>query len=392
MARTAAPWALAGTFALLILWVSSRDVFWTGDFYAEAYPAYLAMIRGDLATFFERLPGYSGFTMIVGTPAALLTGRFGGTEVMAFSLSAIPGLVALCGVGVAIAGPVRARGDGWWPLHVVVGAGGLLAYYALEYGHPEDLLATALAVGAVLAALGGRVTVASLLLVGAVVSKQWAVLAIAPAALAAPRGGARIAAAGIAGTVALLFLQTQVLPGAAHGSITSTGLLFHPHQIWWPFGVPATAEFIADGHGERMGPEWLMPLTRPMIVGSGVLVALAWWWRHRRGGDREDLLAVLALALLLRCLLDPWNLIYYHLPLVVALAAWEARKREGVPMLTVGTSAACWLSFVFYDERGGNGPYVLYLAWAIPLAVGLAVRLLRPHPLAVRARARLAHA
>ena len=32
-------------------------------------------------------------------------------------------------------------------------------------------------------------------------------------------------------------------------AITNTGLLFHPHQVFWPFGIPATPEFIAGGHG-----------------------------------------------------------------------------------------------------------------------------------------------
>ena len=27
-------------------------------------------------------------------------------------------------------------------------------------------------------------------------------------------------------------------------------------------------------------------------------------------------------------MLDPWNLGYYHLPLVLALAAWECEKRR----------------------------------------------------------------
>ena len=47
-----------------------------------------------------------------------------------------------------------------------------------------------------LAARGGRTVWASALIVAAVVAKQWAVLAILPAALAAPRAGLRIAAAG----------------------------------------------------------------------------------------------------------------------------------------------------------------------------------------------------
>ncbi len=268
------PWALALTFVTLIGFATSRDVFWTGDFYLEAYPAYEALMTGDVGLFFDRLPGYSGFTVTVGGPAALLTGAFGAAETMAYRLSAAPGLLALAALGVAIAGPVRAAGNRAWALFLICGAGGALAYQTLLYGHPEDLLATACAVGAILAARAGMTWRAAALLVVAIVAKQWAVLAILPAAMAAPRHGLRIAAAGITGTVVLVGLQTQ-LGSPAHGGITNTGLLFHPHQIFWPFGIPATPEFIAAGHGTRMGPAWRAGLTRPLIICAGTAVAIA---------------------------------------------------------------------------------------------------------------------
>jgi hypothetical protein len=367
--------ACALGFAAVVLVAGSQDVYWTGDFYLEAYPAYERLMAGDVGGFFDRLPGYSGFTVTIGAPSALLTGALGGLETMVFRLTAAPGVLALAAVGIAVAGPVRAAGVRAWPVFLVAAAGGALTLETLKYGHPEDLLATASAVGAVLSARAGRIGWASVLVVAAVVSKQWAVLAILPAALAAPRGGWRIAAAGVAGTALLLALQIGG-GGGAHGAITNTGLLFHPHQVFWPFGIPATPEFIAAGHGTRMGPEWLAPLTRPIIVGSGILVAAAWWLRGGAARNRDDALGILALAFLLRCMLDPWNLVYYHLPLVVTLAAWEARRGRGMPVLSVAVTAACWLTFVIYDERSGYGPYVAYLAWAVPLALGLTHELL----------------
>lgn len=390
MRSLALPWGLALAFAAVVGLAGSLDVFWAGDFYLEAYPSYTALMSGDAGGFLERLPGYSGFVVVFGAPAALLSGAIGGEETMVFRLTAVPGLLALAAVGVAVAGPVRAAGNRRWPVFLVFGAGGALTLQTLKFGHPEDLLATGAAVGAVLAARAGRITGASVLIVVAVVAKQWAVLAIAPAALAAPRGGLRIAAAGALGAVVLLGVQTQ-LGGAVHGAITHTGSLFHPHQLFWPFGIPATPEFTAAGHGTRMGPEWLSPLTRPLIVGSGIALALLWWARGGPARERDDVLGVLALAFLLRCMLDPWDLVYYHLPLVVALAAWEARRGRELPVLSVAVTAACWLTFIVYDERAGYGPYVAYLAWALPLAVGLAVTLLRPAGAARRAAgARLA--
>jgi hypothetical protein len=373
----AMPWALALAFATTVLLSGSRDVFWTGDFYLEVYPAYEALMAGDAGGFLAMLPGYSGFVVVVGAPAALLTGALGGVETMVFRLTAVPGLLGLAAIGVALAGPVRAAGNRAWPVFLVFGAGGALAYSSLTYGHPEDLLATASAVGAVLVARVGRVGWASVLIVGAVVAKQWAVLAILPAAMAAPRGGMRIAASGVVGAVTVLALQTQ-LGGAVHGTITDTGLLFHPHQIWWPLGVAATPEHIEAGHGTLMGPAWLAPFTRPLIVGGGIALAALWWLRSGPQRNRDDVLGLLALVFLGRCMLDPWDLVYYHLPLVVSLAAWEARRGRDVPVLSVAVTAACWLTFVVYDERAGYGPYAAYLAWTIPLAAGLTVTLLRP--------------
>ena len=376
----ALPGALALAFVAIVGYGGSRDVYWTGDFYLEAYPAYQALMAGDVNRFVDLLPGYSGFTVGVGAPAALLTGAFGGIETMAYRLSAAPGLFALAAVGVAIAGPVRAAGNRAWLLFLVCGAGGALAYQALLYGHPEDLLATGCAVGAILAARAGMTWRAAALLVLAIVAKQWAVLAILPVAMAAPRHGIRIAAAGALFTAALLGLQMTPSASGGHGALTQTGLLFHPHQLFWPFGVPATPEFIAGGHGTRMGPGWLAGLTRPLIIGAGTAVAIAWWLRSGPARNRDDVLLVFALALLLRCMLDPWNLVYYHLPLVVALAAWEARRGRDLPALSVVVTAACWLSFITYDAREGYGPYVLYLAWTIPLAAGLGLALLGRAP------------
>jgi hypothetical protein len=129
---------------------------------------------------------------------------------------------------------------------------------------------------------------------------------------------------------------------------------------------------------------WLRPLVRPAIIGFGVALAALWLWRGGAGRRREDALALLALAMLGRCMLDPWNLVYYHLPCVLALVAWEVRRGRPYPLLALSVSAAAWLSFVTYSERLTDGPFALYLAWTLPLAAGLFVVLLRP--VAVQAR------
>jgi hypothetical protein len=366
-----APLALLGLAAgLAVLLLSTRDVFWTGDFMDEAWPAYLALQEGDLGLFLRELPGYSGFTLLVGGPLAYLAGLLGGEETAALRAVALPGIAALALLGAHLATQVadrRAR-----VLVVLLAAAGPLVHLAIAAGHPEELLAAAATVGAVLVARHDRPVAAALLVVLAVLAKQWAVLAIGPALLALPATRPRIvfAALALAGTGAVIGAQTLLHPLSAE-ALTNTGPLFHPQQLFWPLGVDAPAWFAEAGHGERTAPAWLTTFTRPLIVGISVPLTLVAWRR------RTDPLALLALLLLLRCLLDPWNLGYYHLPLVTALLALEVSERRPWPVLTLATTALVWLSFVTIDARTGDLPYLMYLAWTLPLA---AVLLAYPRP------------
>jgi hypothetical protein len=355
-------WLGALACAAAVLIAGSQAVAWS-DFDAEAWAAYKLLIAGDVHGYLQHLPGYSGFALIVGGPASLI----GGGETAVFRLTALPGLAALAFLAVTLARQAR---NGW--LLLVLIPAGPLVLRALQAGHPEELLATAAAVGAVLTARSGRPTAAGLLLVGAVAAKQWAVLAIAPALLATPKHPMRLALLAGAGTLAVIGAQMLFHP-LSHATLTSTGDQFHPHQIWWPLGVDAPAAFTAAGHGVKTAPEWLRPLTHPLIVALAVPLSALWW--RTRGRNLDDALALLALLLLMRCVLDPWNLVYYHLPLATALAAWEVRTKQDWPVLALTINAAAWLTFVTYTERATNGPFLAYMAWALPLGAYLAHRL-----------------
>src|SRR5436305_13299318 len=78
------------------------------------------------------------------------------------------------------------------------------------------------------------------------------------------------------------------------------------------------------------------------MIGLDAVVCAAIWFRPRRARPSgptatSDALLLLALVLLFRAALDPWNNLYYHIPFLFALMAYEVRAGR-VPLLTVGCS------------------------------------------------------
>jgi glycosyl transferase family 87 len=377
--------ALAGAALVLYLGSPSEDVYWS-DFNAEAWPAFERLLAGDLVGFLSQSPVAYGGSMVLRLPFGAWAAAVGlDSEPAIYRVTALPCMLALAALAAHLAGRARAAhpGSRWWLAVLGLAAAGPLAWQAVWYGHPEELLATALAVGAVLAALGGRAVLAGVLLGLAVASKQWAVLAVLPTLIALPHHRIRmlLAAAGAGGAALLPILLAD--PGTfatAQQSVGSSANWFRPRQLWWPLGAPAPAGVDAPA-GSAVTPAWLVPIPKPLIVGLAIPLAALWL---RRPGPRTDALLLLALLLLLRCLLDPWNIIYYHLPLVIALLAWEVICGRRIPIVSLVTTGAVWLSFETYDTALGYGPWLVYLAWTVPLAAYLARELYRPEPVTVR--------
>ncbi len=120
---------------------------------------------------------------------------------------------------------------------------------------------------------------------------------------------------------------------------------------------------------------------------AGVLLGLAiankeWavglWPRARRTtlSEREALLA-LALVLLLRCVLDTWDAVYYPLPFLLTLLAWEVgRDTRRPPVLALSATVLVWISFQWLPEHvSPDAQAAAFLAWSAPLAAWLGVRL-----------------
>jgi hypothetical protein len=361
--------AFASACAVALLALGSRNVFWA-DYFVEAWPAYFHLRTDGVESFLRLMPAYSGFVTLIGAPSAFLHLGLDWT----FRVNAIPGLVALAGLAVAL--HVRERSHAL--LALVLGAGSPVAYLALDAGHPEDVLAAAAAVAGVLAAVRQKATLSAVLLAIAVLAKQTAVLALLPAALALPKPKLRVLAVPVAAAL-LIYGGVQLLrPGGVSNVAAQVGAhagsFFHPWQVWWPFGVPSDPASVAAGHSAITSPAWLVPIPHPLIIALALPLSLLWWWRAGRDRPREDALALFALLALERCMLDPWNLGYYHLPMVLALVAWETEKRRP-PVIALATTGAIWLTFRTLELRTGMSPMLMYLAWTLPLGAMLARQL-----------------
>jgi RsiW-degrading membrane proteinase PrsW (M82 family) len=254
---------------------------------------------------------------------------------------------------------------------------------AVKYGHPEEILAAALCVAAVLAATRRRPLLAGILLGAAIATKQWALIAALPVAFAGREQAWRVLAAS-AGSAALLIVPMVLgdvhrFVELNHGAgIVGGGAM--PTNVWFGFGhnVPIVLGANGSATPPREVPHAIGSLTHPLILVVGAALALAWWPR-RKTAHPEDALLLIALIMLSRCLLDPLTNSYYHLPFLVSLAAWEGLRREGAPLLTV--AATLFLGFTMSLANSGvNLEYVnrFYLLWTLPFAAVLAVQLYRP--------------
>lgn len=380
-------WGAALAAALTMCWLTLQGFAWN-DYDAEVSAAFGSLIAGDVAGFLSQVPGYGG-SLVLRAPLAGAVAALGGGELAVYRAVSIPCVLALAVLGVMLVRRMGARGRTAGARALVLGlcVANPVTLRALEMGHPEELLCAVFAITALLAALDSRTLLAAVLLGLAIATKSWAVLAIGPVVLALP--GRRLLALAVAGATTVAVLLPILLVGS-HGAMISgasrTGQIFVPWQAFWFLGEAGHVVIGGDGlpkpDGYRVAPEWLSPLTHPMIALLVIPLSLAWARVYRTvprfGG--EQVLLLLALLFLLRCVLDPWNVVYYELPFLLALLTWETLCRpERPPVLALAASAITWLTFERApDWLSPDMQCVLLLAWALPLAAYLARTALRP--------------
>ena len=352
------------------------------DYETEVTPAYDALTSGHLWQFLTLAPGYGG-SLELRAPFAFLPGLWGGGAVAVYQAVSIPCLVAAALLAVWLVARMRALGHSRLARATALGLCVVnpVTLYALQLGHPEELLGAVLCVAAVLTAQRGQAGWSGLLLGLAIVNKQWALLAIGPVLIALPAH--RWRAIAIAGAVAVCFYVPLLLPayvghtassGTAAVTDSGSGTIFQPWQLWWFLGshghvVRDTFGFVKVGY--RTPPGWLQNLPHPLIIALSLPATLL---AARHG--RRDAMLLLAFLFAVRFALDSWDTVYYPLPFMFALLAWETLRRQRPPVLSLAASVVVWLVFIVAPEHlSADAQSATFLTIAVPtlLALGTAV-------------------
>jgi hypothetical protein len=351
------------------------------DFELEAEPSLQSLRSGDWIAFLQHAPAYGG-SLVLRAPFALLPGLWGGGDLALFRSMAAPCLLAGAVLAVALWWRARelgrSRATAWIALLLV--AANPLTLRALEIGHPEELLGGVLCVAAALTAGRGRPVGAGVLLGLAVANKPWAVLAVVPLVAILGDGRFKLLATAAA-TTTFVMLPLALAGGAVQEAAAvarTTSGIFQPWQVWWFFGEHG--HVVVGNFGEkpdfRMGPAWLTGMGHQVVVLVPVILSLALLPRLRSRPWHDGLL-LLAFALLLRCVLDPWNVSYYSLPFLLALVAWEIHAEERPPVLSMAATLLCWVTLVSLPSIAHpDVQAVAYLAWTLPLTGWMGARLL----------------
>jgi hypothetical protein len=386
---------IAGASSATMAWLGLYGFVWT-DYETEAQPSFEALAHGHLLEFLRLAPAYGG-SLVERAPFALLPKLWGGGELAVYRMVALPCLLAAAALGIWLVGRMRSEGRSTFSRAMALGVcvANPLTLRALELGHPEELLGACLCVAAVLLASRDRPLAAALLLGLAVANKEWALLAVGPALLALP-AKRRLLCAATAGAVTAIVLAPLMLVSSggfvagAHAIATPSATIFQPWQVWWFFGRHGALVhglFGVPKPGYRIGPSWTSEISHPLILALGLTLTVALWLRRRQwragGGallSEQNALLALALLFLVRCLLDTWDTVYYLLPFVFALLAYELRRfAQRPPLLALFSTALAWVSFQWLPNHvSADTQAAFFLAWSLPLAVALAIALYAP--------------
>jgi hypothetical protein len=345
---------------------------WAGG---NAAPGIHALIAGDVGRYFALQPVMGLGSIAWRLPFAGLAEALGGGATAVYRAGALACLAGPVALGAYLFHRMRAAGRPALERWLVAGLCVLnpMTWDALRSGHPEEALAAALAVGAVLAA-GERPLLSGALVGLAIGTKQWALVALPLVVIAAPRRRIELLIAAIAVAACLLVPGPLANGSAARAARDSVARGHATNELsgWWPLadtrvGPAGTTLHVLPRGLDRGEVTPLVPLV-------ALLLGLALW--RRRDGDgaasAEQALAVLAIALIARCALDPLNQWYYETGALLSVCAWEALARRRLPLVSLLAAAAGWAVF---RSVAGHGDHALTNAAFLALSGLLAAYL-----------------
>ena len=383
---------LAAVAIATVAWLALYGFAWN-DYDSEVRPAYSALFAGHVTQFLQLAPVYGG-SLILRAPFAMLPALWSGGALAVYRMAAFPCLVASAGFGVVMVARMRSRGSTRLArsLALFLCVANPMTLPTLEVGHPEELLGAVLCVVAVWLALEDRAVWAGVVLGLAVANKEWALVAAGPVALALShrRGVALAVAAGTAALIVapLLAVQASAFTASATAVTAShASAIFQPWQLWWFFGSHGHVVYGSFGSikpGYRTPPAWLGTTPHLLIVVAVLPLTLL---RARLPRPREGALLLLALLLLLRCALDPWDTGYYTVPFLFALLAWETQARRDPAVITLAASFATWGVMEWLPSHASADVQALgFAALAVPALVLLGLAVYAPNLLRGTAR------
>jgi hypothetical protein len=336
-------------------------------------PAINALAAGHTSQFFALQPVMGSFSLVLRAPfAALVSG-----DLWRYRVGALVLLLIVAGIAWWIARVLAERGKSR-TMQLTVAAlfvASPLSFQAMRWGHPEEVLAAALCVAAVILAERRRGTLAGVTLGLAIATKQWALLAVIPVLIVAA-GTRRRLLLGAIGTALVLTLPMAL--GDMHRFLNistsysgASGKFLTPSNIWWPFGVRTQVFVNGVSATQWQLPATLKGLAHPLVL-IVVLGLCATYWRAGLRRDAVGALSLLALIFLLRCMLDTLTYGYHHLPLLLALAAAEGLGRRRLPWVALAIAGVTLLmNSVVAPSASNDMLHQVYLAWTLPLLIYL---------------------
>jgi hypothetical protein len=313
----------------------------------NAAPGIAALLHGSLAGYLQHQPIIGLTSVLLRLPAVAVASQLGAGALLTYKVGALA-----CVLPLALLGGWILSERSLSPTHCVIGLFAILVVIespvlrnALESGHPEDVLAQVLAVGAVVLAIRARARSAALLLGLTIAAKESELIAVLPVMIALPRRRREVTL--ITGGVVLLLVcapwigDPSALLRALHGEGHTRFLT--PLSVLWPLG---SAEPLANG---QLSLAHIMPwgLTRTtatiLTLGATAIPGAWWFFQRRRAGATCSPLALLALLGVLRCFCDSTHELYYYTSVLIPLVAWEVFENR-VPLLTLLVSlGVSWL-------------------------------------------------